>query len=373
MKSDVSGALFSADITKEKAIDYILSNVLLTEIGISVLILLLFLGIRKWFVKYLFQFLASLTSKTNSTFDDELIHSFEKPFRFLIITIGLYLSINSISALDFFDKTLIKIFRTSIILCLTWGFLNLSSTSSFFFKRLSDKLNFQLENTFLSFVSKASRFVIIGLSISIIAQEWGYDFNGFIAGLGVGGLAIALAAKDTLGNLFAGIIILTEKPFQIGEWIKTPSVEGTVEDITFRSTKVRTFPNALVTIPNSTLANEAITNWTKMGKRQITFRLSVKNSTSPDKLKNSLHKIRTMLSEHEEVHKDTIFAQFDLIENGNYQIFLYFFTNTTVWGEYLTIKEDINFKIIEILDEENVKLAYPSQSIYVEKEENHKE
>ncbi|MFA1822484.1 mechanosensitive ion channel family protein [Virgibacillus oceani] len=119
--------------------------------------------------------------------------------------------------------------------------------------------------------SRTLRIVIIAISFSIIAQEFGYDVNGFVAGLGIGGLAFALAAKDALANMFGGIIIITKKPFTIGDWVLTPSVEGTVEDISFRSTKVRTFAQALVTVPNATLSNEPITNWSKMGKRQITF------------------------------------------------------------------------------------------------------
>ena len=103
----------------------------------------------------------------------------------------------------------------------------------------------------------------------MVAQEWDYRIDGFIAGLGLGGLAFSLAAKDTLSNVFGGLVVILDKPFSIGDWIKTPSVEGTVEDISFRSTKVRTFAQALVTVPNATLANEPVTNWTRMGKEGL--------------------------------------------------------------------------------------------------------
>src|SRR5690606_15315239 len=103
--------------------------------------------------------------------------------------------------------------------------------------------------------------IIMAIGAAIIADEFGYNINGFVAGLGLGGLAISLAAKDALANLFGGIIIITEKPFTIGQWIQTPSVEGIVEGISFRSTKIRTFAQAIVTVPNNTLANEPITNW----------------------------------------------------------------------------------------------------------------
>ncbi|MFP3359363.1 mechanosensitive ion channel family protein, partial [Planococcus sp. SIMBA_143] len=130
---------------------------------------------------------------------------------------------------------------------------------------INHKYNVKIDHILIPFFSKALRLIIVAIGISVIAQEFEYDINGFVAGLGIGGLAFALAAKDALANLFGGIIIITEKPFTIGDWIKTPSVEGTIEDISFRSTKVRTFAQALVTVPNATLSNEAITNWSKMG------------------------------------------------------------------------------------------------------------
>ncbi|WP_308437234.1 mechanosensitive ion channel domain-containing protein [Virgibacillus salexigens] len=111
-----------------------------------------------------------------------------------------------------------------------------------------------------------------------------------------------------MANLFGGIIIITEKPFTIGDWILTPSVEGTVEDISFRSTKIRTFAQALVTVPKATLANESITNWSKMGKRQITFSLRLTYDTSREKVESVVSQIELSLRENKNIHQDTIFV-----------------------------------------------------------------
>jgi MscS family membrane protein len=203
----------------------------------------------------------------------------------------------------------------------------------------------------------------------MIAEEWGFNINGFIAGLGLGGLAFALAAKETVSNLFGGIVIVTEKPFTIGDWIKTPSVEGTVEDITFRSTKIRTFAQALVTVPNSTLANEPIINWSKMGKRQITFHLGVTYSTSREQLQTIARRIELMLIEHKEIHNDTIIVRFDRFNESSLDIYLYFFTNVTSFADYLSIKEDVNFRIMAILEEEGVNMAFPTRTLVVQSED----
>lgn len=198
-------------------------------------------------------------------------------------------------------------------------------------------------------------------------QEWGYDVKGFITGLGLGGLAFALAAQDTLSNIFAGVVIITDKPFSIGDWIKTPDVEGTVEDINFRNTRIRTFSQALVTVPNAKLTSSTITNWSKMGKRRVTFNLGVTYGTSREKLEICVKEIKNMLEKHPDIHKETINVTFDSFGSSSLDIFLYFFTNTTNWSEFMKIKEDVNFKILCILEKEDVSVAFPSRSIYIER------
>jgi len=139
-----------------------------------------------------------------------------------------------------------------------------------------------------------------------------------------------------------------------------------VEDISFRSTRVRTFAQALVTVPNATLANEAIINWTKMGKRQISFNLGVMYSTPKEKIKTCVERIDRMLREHEEIDQELIMVRFNEFNDSSLDLFLYFFTKTTSWVEYLQVKEDINLKIMDILEQENVSVAFPSRTIYME-------
>lgn len=204
----------------------------------------------------------------------------------------------------------------------------------------------------------------------MIAQEFNYDVNGFVAGLGLGGLAFALAAKDTISNFFGGIIIITEKPFTIGDWVETSSVTGGVEDITFRSTRFRTAQGALVTVPNSTLSMEAITNWTRMTKRQVTFSVRVSYATPIDRLERCITRLREMLREHEGVHDDTIMVNFDVFADSYYNLFFNFYTKTIVWAESLDVRQDINRRIIDIFAEEGVEFAYPGQNVFV-KQKSH--
>ena len=143
---------------------------------------------------------------------------------------------------------------------------------------------------------------------------------------------------------------------------------GIVEDINFRSTKIRTFEQAVVTVPNSTLANEPVTNWSRMDKRRITFNLRLTFDTPRDKIEKCVTDIREMLQNHPAIHPETIFVFFDSYGDSSLNIFLYFFTRTTVWEEYLRVKEDVNLRIMAIMEKEGVSVAFPSTSIYFENE-----
>ncbi len=340
------------------------------SIGIAFAILLFFHVFRKIFTKYLFKLLLKLAQKTSTDMLTNIFLAFEAPLRLFFVGIGFYLSLMYLPLDMKSNQLIVQIFRSFLILLIGYGFFNLSATSSVLLKKFGSLLDFKIDEVLLPLLSKLIRIIIVVLIISIVADEWGYTINGIVAGLGLGGLAFALAAKDVIGNLFGGVVIITEKPFNIGDWIKTPSVEGTVEGISFRSTKIRTFAQAVVTVPNSTLANEPITNWTKMGKRRISFHLGVTYSTPKDKLETCVKKISEMLKNHNEIDQEIILVRFDEFSESSLNIILYFFTKTTVWGQYLAIKEDVNFKIMDILESEGVSLAFPSRSIYLEKVES---
>ncbi|MDX8046040.1 mechanosensitive ion channel family protein [Gracilibacillus sp. S3-1-1] len=338
------------------------------HIAISVGIILFSFLLRKIFIKYIYYLLVKVARKGKNDFFNYMLSAFEKPLQVLIIIIGVYVSMGYFPYINQDNDIFGHLIRVSVILMITWGLYNLSSSSSLLFMKISDAFNFEIDEILIPFLSKAVRVIIIAISLSIIAQEFDYDVSGFVAGLGLGGLAFALAAQEVIKNLFGGVVIITEKPFSIGDWIETPTIEGVVEDINFRSTIVRTFADSLITIPNSTLSNEPITNWSKMGKRRITFNLGVEYSTTKEQLEIVIRRIREYLENSEDIHPETIFVRFSDYNDSSLDIMLYFFTNTIDFDEHLKVKEDVNFKIMEILEEENVSVAFPSRTIYMDQD-----
>ncbi|MCM3763848.1 mechanosensitive ion channel family protein [Neobacillus niacini] len=344
------------------------------DIRFSVGIFLLFLLCRKIFAKYFIALILKWSRKENHPFISHMFLSFEKPIQWLFLVLGIYLSAWQLPYFDHTHLLFVKLVKSAIILLVGWGLFNLSSSSSLILAKLNERFDFEIDQILIPFLSKLLRVIIVIVILSGIAAEFNYNVVGLVGGLGLGGLAFALAAKDAISNLFGGVIIITEKPFTIGDWILTSSVEGTVETITFRSTRIRTFAQALVTVPNAKLANETITNWSKMGKRRIVFNLSVTYETPKEKLEAVIKKMEQMLQTHSGIHQDTVVIKFDKYGANGLDIYIYFFTKTTVWIDFLQVKEEINYKIMDILDHEGVSLAIPNRKLYIDSksEENDK-
>ena len=246
----------------------------------------------------------------------------------------------------------------------------------------------KVRSEMVNFIIKFLKSVVVLAALIVIFGEWEYDVSAIVTSLGLGGLAFALAAKDTIANLFGSMVILWDKPFEHGDWILTGDVEGTVVEIGLRSTTVRTFANALTTVPNATLANQTITNWTKRQiGRQIKFEIGVTYDSNREDIKKAVDRIRTMLRGHEGIakdlniednnpliskndllgNKDTLIVHMDSFGPSSINILVYCFSVTVNWFEWLEVKEDVMFKIMEILEANNLEFAFPSQSIYIEK------
>ncbi len=346
------------------SIQAVFANTIVRAVIGALFIYLVFLLVDKVVKRCIFPWIEKLTRKSGNELDDKLAAAFFKPIEWFILLTGLFFALRYLPLSISADNIILDIYRSLVIGLITWGFYALSSGESVLSREIKEK--FKVDDILISFFSKVVRFIVLALAIVIIAQEWGYEVDGFIAGLGLGGLAFALAAQDLLSNVFGGIVIIMEKPFSIGDWIVTPSVEGIVEDINFRSTKVRAFAQSLITVPNSTLAKEAITNYTRMGKRRITFQLGVTYDTPRLKLQQCVKRLKEMLDNHPDVHPERIMVYFEQFNDSSLDIFLYFFTNTIVWEEFLAVRQDINFKIMDILEELEVSVAFPSRSIYFE-------
>ena len=277
----------------------------------SILALLGFAIIRYLYKTVILRILHKATQLSPFSLDEDILEAFEHPVNLMLAIGGLYFAIN-LSPVDtnYWANILDRVLRSSIVYCFFWGCYNMSDATHGVLLKVIDKAGIRSEEAVSNILSTILRILVIVLGFVTIAKEWNYDISGFVASLGIGSLAVAFAAKDALANVFGSLIIILDKPFQIGEWVLANGTEGIVEKVTFRSTCLRTFLNELVYIPNSLLSNTPIVNYSRREKRRIDFVLGLTYSTTHDQMVTVIDRIKTFLSEQEDLHTDDIRVHF---------------------------------------------------------------
>ena len=295
--------------------------------------------------------------------------AFFKPLKVFFIILGIYLAIVFLRVpLQINDQVMdivTKVFKIISVIEFAVGLANSFTAKTILGKKLRKSLSQKMDDTVFEFVLKITRVLIYIIAIFLVLAILEINLTGLIAGLGLGGVIITLAAQDTAKNLFGGLVIFIDKPFAVGDWIEMDNYEGTIEDITFRTTRIRTFENALVNIPNAIIADASVTNWSKMEKRRYKTNLCVELDTPLEKLELLKTRIEKMLQERESVFDDSIIVRFDQITDNGINILIYTYTNSVDYASYLKEVEDINMKIMKILNEEHIELAYDTKTVYV--------
>ncbi|MGG7057902.1 mechanosensitive ion channel family protein [Clostridium nigeriense] len=329
-----------------------LLKVSISKYILALIIIAFALIINKYVITRIFDYAIRLVKKTKNYADDSLVRAFEKPMKLYITFYSIYISLKFIDfdGLNINTVTSDRFKKIFIVIVICYFFYNLTLENSFIYRKIKKR------DIVFPFVSIIIRLVIVIIGVSCIAKEFG--FTGFITGLGISGIAFALMAQDAFSNLFGGVIIVLDRPFAIGDWIQTADIEGIVEEITFRSTKIKTFSMAVATIPNSKLANENIINWSQRGLRRIHFKFTIKFNIPVENIKSSLDRIRELLNNHEKIDKELIIVSFNELSTYGFGVFVYFYTNEMNYIKYEALKEEINIEILRILREEEVELMF---------------
>ena len=326
--------------------------------------LFFFLLLRKLFANLVINVLHPFTKTTQTNYDERILTALKGPLAFVFITIGVRLFF----ALLFLETDFINnIINTMIAYNIFWAIYAMSYALRGLVYNFTSKFNPELSYEMGNFILAFIRGIILAIGLGSILEVWGINVSALVAGLGIGGLAFALAAKDTAANLFGSIALLLDKSIRIGEWIKIGNVEGTVEDIGMRTTKIRSFQKSLITLPNQMIANSPIENFSRRGIRRIKMTIGLTYDAKSEQIEKIILDIKTMLRNHEGIaQNETMMVNFTTFDDSSLSILIYTFSKTSNWGKYLNIKEDINLKIMRIIEENNAAFAFPSQSLYVE-------
>ncbi|CAA6818361.1 MAG: Potassium efflux system KefA protein / Small-conductance mechanosensitive channel [uncultured Sulfurovum sp.] len=339
-------------------------NIPLANILAAIFSLLFFLTLRKLFATLAIKVLQPLTTRTQTYYDDRILSALKGPLTFVFVIIGVRLFF----ALLFIETTFIaQLIDAMLVYNLFWAIFALTHALRGAIYHFTKSFNPELAHEMGNFILTIIRGIVLFIGLGAVLQVWGINVGGLVAGLGIGGLAFALAAKDTAANLFGSIALLLDKSIRIGEWIKIGSVEGTVEDIGMRTTKIRSFGKSLITLPNQVIANSPIENFSRRGVRRIKMTIGLTYSTTSPQMKKILNDIKTMLRNHEGIaQKETMLVNFTAFNDSSLDIFIYTFSNTANWAKYMEIKEEVNLEIMKIIEDNNSDFAFPSQSLYVE-------
>ncbi len=211
-----------------------------------------------------------------------------------------------------------------------------------------------------------SKIVVSIIGVVMIIQNLGGDVSSLLAGFGIGGVAVAMAAKDTIANLFGSIVIFVDRPFQVGDWVEIGDEEGTVEEVGLRVTRIRTFANSMITVPNSNLTTTPINNWSRMKKRRIKMTLGLTYDTSPEQMDLALKAIRRVLEEDERICQDFMLVNFSGFGASSLDIFVYAFTKTTHWEEFMRVRQEMMLAWMREIDRLGLGFAFPTQTLHIE-------
>jgi MscS family membrane protein len=317
------------------------------------------------------QIARKVTARTKTILDDVLLTAAGQPASKLILVIGIMLTVHVLQPpaetfpiIGFIDQA----GRILTIVIGVWFLWRMIEGLAVYFTARAKQTDSSLDDQLVPFVAKTLRMFLIMTAVLVVAQNMGYSISGLLASLGIGGIAIAMAAKDTIANIFGSIMLLIDRPFRVGDWIKTSEFEGVVEEIGFRSTRIRTFARTLVNVPNSQLANMVIDNIDARSERRIKMRIGLTYDTTPAQMNAAIEGIENILCNHPGVDQSYKLVKFDEFEDSSLSIFLYYFSSSKVWGEYLQVRQEVNMEIMAMLQDLGLEFAFPTRTLHIEKE-----
>ncbi len=336
---------------------------------IEVFVLVFLTLLASWIASHILNRLERRFAATHNIYDDALIYAARQPLTWLILLLGLSHAAEIAGRdadVEIFElipplRALGVIVLVSVFAWRAVRFVEERVVTGEYGEK-------QVDATTATAIGKLLRLSILITAVITAAQTMGFSIAGLLAMGGVGGIAIGFAARDLLANFFGALMIYMDRPFAVGEWVRSPDrdIEGTVEEIGWRLTRIRTFDRRPLYVPNAIFTQIALENPGRMQNRRIFETVGVRYADI-DALPNILADVRTMLREHDEIAQDRIqMVNFNGFGASSLDFMLYVFTKTTVWAEFHRIKEDVLFKVAAIIARHGGEIAFPTRTVHLE-------
>ena len=295
-----------------------------------------------------------------------LLQSFSVPAQRMVWFSGIYLALASLPwAIQGMPKLLLMVYRMAMTLCICEGLYLASDVASLLLKRCGEEI--RSNKTLLSLLDTAYKVLVVILGVATLAQESGFPIGSIVAGAGLIGLTVSLAAQETASNIFSGIVILVDKPFAVGDWIIAGDVEGEVIDINFRSIKIRGLDKSVSILTNSKVCSSTIVNCAMRTTRPYKFTLGVTYGTSRAKLEQLMADLTAMLEASEYVEKGSALVRLTSFGDSSINLLVSAYLRTNQAGTFLQMQNDLNLDVMDVMQRDGVDFAFPSTTVYLAK------
>lgn len=351
-----------------------LAGIPLKLLLLSFVILFLTFVARRYLIKRTLAYLYDLTKKTNHVWDEALVEAVKPPLSLGVLAVGVWaaLEVLPLPTKPYDVYTFVhESGRIVILLLFMWLIIRLINALGKALRLKATDPAHWLDTSLVPLIVLSLKTLVWITIFVVVAQNLGYSVSGLVASLGIGGVAVALAAQDTLANLFGSIMIMVDKPFRIGDWIKSGDFEGTVEEIGFRSTKIRTFAKTVQVVPNNKIANMMIENMDRRGDEGINVRrikmiIGLEYKANAEQMEAAVDAIKGILRGSKSVDQKFYLVNFTDFGDSSLNILVYYFAATTDWEKYLNTRQEVNLKVMRKLEELGLSIAFPTRTVYLE-------
>lgn len=336
--------------------------------GVELFVIVLLTVFGAYFVRRFVMSLKQRAERTKSKWDDTFFAALQGPARTLVWVVGLTFALER-AAVGLDIEAIFAPLRAALVVAtLTWGLIR-------FIDRVQRRMMREagpedLDLTTVEAIGRLIRITVLITSGLIILQTLGFSVSGVLAFGGLGGIAVGFAAKDLLSNFFGGLMIFLDRPFGVGDWVRSPDrdIEGTVESLGWRLTTIRTFDKRPLYVPNATFLSIAVENPSRMSHRRIFETIGIRYDDAAQ-LKAIVADVEAMLKDHPEIDSDqTLMVYFNAFGASSLDFFIYCFTKTTVWTEYHRVKQDVLFQVYDLISQQGADVAFPTQTLHLQVE-----
>jgi MscS family membrane protein len=325
--------------------------------------------LARWLILRLVELLLKAVTRISSMdlqLEASLSQALVRPVQILIVALGLRLALALLNMADFMVVLIDRTIGTLVVIALFWLLHRIVDVVAQFYVSRAARETSSLDETIVRFVRQTITLLIVVFALTLILQQWGLDVGALVAGLGVASLAVALAAQDALSNVVAYFAILADAPFKVGDFIVIDDlVKGRVQEISFRSTRIRTLDNSILVIPNHTIANANVINWARTRKRRLDITLGVTYSSTAGQIEAVLADLKDLLENHPQVTNDRHVVDFVNFNNSSLDLRVSFMVRGNSWEDLEDAKTVFNLEFMRILKKHGLSIAFPTRTVHL--------